>query len=44
MACAATDGLGKPTSPAEGSLTYSVSEQLAALFKENAGNTLGSEI
>jgi len=44
MACAATDGVGKPTSPAEGSLTYSVSEQLAALFKENAGNTLGSEI
>jgi hypothetical protein len=30
--------------PIEGSVTYGVSEQLAELFKENAGGTLGSEI
>ena len=35
---------GKATQPVEGSLTYGISEQLADLFKENAGNTLGQEI
>jgi len=34
-------GFGKATQPVEGSLTYGISEQLAALFKENAGNMLG---
>jgi hypothetical protein len=35
-------GFGKATQPVEGSL--SISEPLAELFKENAGNTLGQEI
>jgi hypothetical protein len=37
-------GFGRATQPIEGSMTYGVSEQLAELFKENAGGTLGSEI
>ena len=37
-------GFGKATQPVEGSLTYGISEQLADLFRENAGNTLGQEI
>jgi hypothetical protein len=37
-------GFGKATQPVEGSLTYGISEPLAELFKENAGNTLGQEI
>ena len=37
-------GFGKATQPVEGSLTYGVSDQLADLFKGNAGNTLGAEI
>ena len=35
---------GKAMQRIQGTADYGISEQLAELFKENAGNTLGQEI
>ena len=37
-------GYGRAVQPIEGTMTHSVSEQLAELFRENVNGTLGSEI
>ena len=35
---------GKAMQPIQGTVDYGISEQLAELFRGNAGNTLGAEI
>jgi len=37
-------GYGKAMQPIQGTVDYGIIQQLAELFKENAGNTLGQEI